>query len=149
HFLLETNPGPGLGLLLAYSFAGKGNLKLSAPGAIVIHFLGGIHEIYFPYILAHPIMILAMWAGGILADLWFVISGAGLVATPSPGRIFVYLAVIPRGEYIAVLGGVLIGTAGSFLVGSLILRLYPVRASADEEAGVEAAPEPTPVPAAA
>ena len=133
HFLLETNPGPGLGLLLAYWVAGKGNLKLSAPGAAIIHFLGGIHEIYFPYILAHPIMIVAMWAGGILADLWFVIWGAGLVATPSPGSIFAYLAVIPRGEHFAVLGGVLIGAVASFLTGSLILRLYPVRASEEEE----------------
>ncbi|HJZ49665.1 MAG TPA: PTS mannitol transporter subunit IICB [Roseiflexaceae bacterium] len=143
HFLLETNPGPGLGMLLAYWFAGKGNLKLSAPGAMIIHFLGGIHEIYFPYILAHPIMIIAMWAGGILADLWFVISGAGLVATPSPGSIFAYLAVTPRGEFIPVLGGVLIGIVGSFLAGSAILRLYPVREEEEEEAaGREAEPAP-------
>jgi len=148
HFLLETNPGPGLGMLLAYWFAGKGNLKLSAPGAMIIHFLGGIHEIYFPYILAHPIMIVAMWVGGILADLWFVIWGAGLVATPSPGSIFAYLAVIPRGQHFAVLGGVLVGTIGSFVAGSLILRLYPVRDSAEEERA-EAVPEGAPATAAA
>jgi PTS system mannitol-specific IIC component len=133
HFLLETNPGPGLGLLLAYWFAGKGALKLSAPGAAIIHFLGGIHEIYFPYILAHPIMILAMWAGGLLADLWFVIFNAGLVATPSPGSIFAYLAVIPRGEHFGVLGGVVVGIIGSFMAGSLILRLSPVKATEEEE----------------
>jgi mannitol PTS system EIICBA or EIICB component len=133
HFLLETNPGPGLGLLLAYWFAGKGALKLSAPGAAIIHFLGGIHEIYFPYILAHPIMIIAMWAGGLLADLWFVIFNAGLVATPSPGSIFAYLAVIPRGEHFGVLGGVVVGIIGSFMAGSLILRLSPVKATEEEE----------------
>jgi PTS system mannitol-specific IIC component len=133
HFLLETNPGPGLGLLLAYWFAGKGALKLSAPGAAIIHFLGGIHEIYFPYILAHPIMIIAMWAGGLLADLWFVIFNAGLVATPSPGSIFAYLAVIPRGEHFGVLGGVVVGIIGSFMAGSLILRLSPVKATDEEE----------------
>jgi PTS system mannitol-specific IIC component len=133
HFMLESNPGPGLGLLTAYWIAGRGNLKLSAPGAIIIHFLGGIHEIYFPYILAHPIMIIAMWAGGILADLWFVITGAGVVATPAPGSIFAYLAVIPRGEYIPVLGGVAIGAIASFLVGSVLLRLSPVKEE-DEEA---------------
>jgi mannitol PTS system EIICBA or EIICB component len=148
HFLLETNPGPGLGMLLAYWFAGKGNLKLSAPGAMVIHFLGGIHEIYFPYILAHPIMIVAMWAGGILADLWFVIWGAGLVATPSPGSIFAYLAVIPRGEHFAVLGGVVIGIVGSFLAGSLILRLFPVRSGAEDESE-ETVSEGTPATAVA
>jgi PTS system mannitol-specific IIC component len=148
HFLLETNPGPGLGLLLAYWFAGKGNLKLSAPGAMIIHFLGGIHEIYFPYILAHPVMIVAMWVGGILADLWFVVWSAGLVATPSPGSIFAYLAVIPRGEHFSVLGGVLVGVIGSFVAGSIILRLIPVRGSAEEEQALNA-PETAPTPAAA
>jgi PTS system mannitol-specific IIC component len=149
HFLLETNPGPGLGMLLAYWFAGKGNLKLSAPGAMIIHFLGGIHEIYFPYILAHPIMIVAMWVGGILADLWFVITGAGLVATPAPGSIFAYLAVIPRGEYIPVLGGVLIGIVGSFFAGSVILRLFPLREEIeDEQAVAERESAPMPAPAA-
>ena len=131
HFLLETNPGPGLGLLVAFFVAGKGMLKESAPGSMIIHFLGGIHEIYFPYVLAHPIMIVAMIAGGFSADLWFVITGAGLVATPSPGSIFAYLAVIPPGQHFAVLTGVLIGAVVSFLVGSFILRIRPVR---EEEA---------------
>lgn len=133
HFLLETNPGPGLGLLIAFYVTGKGMLKDSAPGSMIVHFLGGIHEIYFPYVLAHPIMILAMIAGGICADLWFVISGAGLVATPSPGSIFAYLAVIPPGQHFQVLTGVLIGTLASFLVGSFILRLNPVPEEENEE----------------
>jgi PTS system mannitol-specific IIC component len=127
HFLLETNPGPGLGLLVAFFVAGKGMLKESAPGSMIIHFLGGIHEIYFPYVLAHPMMILSVICGGLSADLWFVISGAGLVATPSPGSIFAYLAVIPPGQHFQVLTGVLIGAVVSFLVGSFILKLYPVR----------------------
>jgi PTS system mannitol-specific IIC component len=135
HFLLETNPGPGLGLLVAYYVAGKGMLKESAPGAMIIHFLGGIHEIYFPYVLAHPIMILSMIAGGFAADLWFTILQAGLVATPSPGSIFAYLAVIPRGQHFAVLTGVLIGAVVSFLVGAFILRIRPVR---EEETEAEA-----------
>ncbi|MBM7844925.1 PTS system mannitol-specific IIC component [Herpetosiphon giganteus] len=133
HFLLESNPGPGLGLLLAFWFAGKGNLKQSAPGAAVIHFLGGIHEIYFPYILARPMMIVAMWAGGIVADLWFVIWDAGLVATPSPGSIFAYFAVIPRGGHFAVLGGVVVGVIGSFVVGSVLLKLFPGQEAVEAE----------------
>lgn len=143
HFLLETNPGPGLGLLVAYYVAGKGLLKQSAPGAMIIHFLGGIHEIYFPYVLAHPIMILSVIAGGLAADLWFVISGAGLVATPSPGSIFAYLAVIPRGQHFAVLTGVLIGAVVAFLVGSFILRIRPVQATdeaEDADAGMSSVP---------
>jgi PTS system mannitol-specific IIC component len=132
HFLLETNPGPGLGLLVAYWVAGKGMLKETAPGAMIIHFLGGIHEIYFPYVLAHPIMILSTIAGGFAADLWFTITNAGLVATPSPGSIFAYLAVIPRGQHFAVLTGVAIGAVASFLVGALVLRIRPVPEDEEE-----------------
>ena len=137
HFLLETNPGPGLGLLTAYWLAGKGTAKQSAPGAILIHFFGGIHEIYFPYVLAQPVLSVAMWAGGILADLWFVITGAGLVATPSPGSIFAYLAVTPRGQHIPVLGGVLIGAVASFLVGSLLLRVLPAPSKEVEDVDLD------------
>lgn len=137
YFLLETNPGPGLGLLIAYWVAGKGFLKQSAPGAAIIHFLGGIHEIYFPYVLAHPIMILAMFAGGITADLWFAIFDAGLVATPSPGSIFAYLAVIPRGQHFAVLGGVTLAIIASAIVGIIVLRAFPVKEIGEEEEEAE------------
>ncbi len=133
-FMLESNPGPGLGLLLAFWIAGKGMSKATAPGAIIIHFLGGIHEVYFPYVLAHPVMIVAMWVGGILADLWFVITGAGLVATPSPGSIFAYLAVTPPGQLLPVLGGVAVGAVASFLVGSFLLKAFPMKQEADEAA---------------
>lgn len=145
-FLLETNPGPGLGLLLAYWFAGKGMAKQTAPGAIIIHFLGGIHEIYFPFVLAHPIMIVALWAGGILADLWFVIMNAGLVATPAPGSFFAYLAVTPPGQHIGVLGGIVIAAVASFLTGSFILKLYPVKEFDSEEEATEWSSEPESVP---
>ena len=132
HFLLETNPGPGLGLLVAFFVSGKGMLKLSAPGSMIIHFLGGIHEIYFPYVLAHPIMLLSVICGGFAADMWFVITGAGLVATPSPGSIFAYLAVIPPGQHFQVLGGVFLGALVSFLVGAFILKVWPVKAEEEE-----------------
>lgn len=137
HFMLESNPGPGLGLLLAYMVAGKGMLKQSAPGAIIIHFFGGIHEIYFPYVLAHPIMILAMYAGAILANTWWTFTGAGLVATPSPGSIFAYLAMTPKGWHFQVLMGVLIGAVASFLVGWVVLKRFPVKE--EEEVVVEEA----------
>jgi mannitol PTS system EIICBA or EIICB component len=146
-FLLETNPGPGLGLLLAFAFFGKGMAKLSAPGSIVIHFFGGIHEIYFPYVLAHPIMILAMWAGGITADIVFVTFDAGLVATPAPGSIFAYLAVTPPGQHLGVLLGVAAGAIASFLVGSLILRVYPVKETEEETEMETSPPLPSGVPA--
>jgi PTS system mannitol-specific IIC component len=123
HFLIETNPGPGLGLLTAYWFFGPRIVRPTAPGAIIIHFFGGIHEIYFPYVLMRPILILAMIAGGMSAVLTFLVTGAGLVATPSPGSIFAYLSVTPKGEHFGVLAGVAVGAIVSFLVASFILRL--------------------------
>ncbi|WP_026886612.1 PTS mannitol transporter subunit IICB [Clostridium beijerinckii] len=121
-FLLEANPGPGLGILLAYTLFGKGNAKQSAPGAIIIHFLGGIHEIYFPYILMKPVLILAAIAGGICADLVFVLTHAGLRAAASPGSIFAVLTMTASDSYLGVLGGVAVGTIVSFLVASVILK---------------------------
>ncbi|GAB7387487.1 PTS mannitol transporter subunit IICB [Bacillaceae bacterium] len=121
-FLLETNPGPGLGILLAYWLFGRGMAKQSAPGAVVIHFFGGIHEIYFPYILMKPALILAAIAGGVSAVFTFTLFQAGLVAVPSPGSIFALLAMTPKGNYPGVLAGVLVGAAVSFLVASFILK---------------------------
>ena len=121
-FMLESNPGPGLGILLAYMFFGKGLSKASASSAAIIHFLGGIHEIYFPYILMKPIMILAAMAGGAVGTLIFGIFGTGLVATPSPGSIFAYFAVTPRGEYLGMILGVAAAAATSFVVASAILK---------------------------
>jgi mannitol PTS system EIICBA or EIICB component len=121
-FLLETNPGPGLGILLAYWLFGKGMAKQSAPGAVIIHFLGGIHEIYFPYILMRPILILAAMAGGVSGVFTFTIFDAGLVAVPSPGSIVALLAMTPKGNYFGVLAGVLVAAAVSFFVASIFLK---------------------------
>ena len=128
YYMLESNPGPGLGLLLAYWFAGKGLAKLSAPGSIIIHFLGGIHEVYFPYVLMNPVMIGAMWAGGIVADVVFVIFDAGLTGPPSPGSIFAYITFLPSngGAVAGVFLGIAAGAAAAFFVGSILLKLFPV-----------------------
>lgn len=121
-FMLESNPGPGLGILLAYMLFGKGTAKQTAPGAAIIHFFGGIHEIYFPYILMKPTLILAAMAGGVSGTFTFTIFHAGLVAAPSPGSIFAYLAMTPKGGYLATLSGVVVGAVVSFAVASLILK---------------------------
>lgn len=121
-FLLEANPGPGLGILLAYWVFSKGMIKQSAPGAVIIHFLGGIHEIYFPYVLMNPMLLLAVICGGASGILTFTIFGAGLVATPSPGSIFAVLAMTPKGGYLAVLAGVLVSTVVSFLIASVFVK---------------------------
>jgi PTS system mannitol-specific IIC component len=121
-FMIETNPGPGLGLLLAYWFFGPRAVRPTAPGAIIIHFFGGIHEIYFPYVLMRPITIVGMIAGGMAGVFMFLITGAGLVATPSPGSIFAYFAVTPKGGLFGVLAGVVVAAAVSFGVNALILK---------------------------
>jgi PTS system mannitol-specific IIC component len=121
-FLLETNPGPGLGILAAYWFAGSGTVKKTAPGAIVIHFFGGIHEIYFPYVLMCPSLFFAAILGGMSGILVFQLTGAGLIFTPSPGSIFTILTMTPKGAYLPVLSGIAISTAVSFVSGSLILH---------------------------
>jgi mannitol PTS system EIICBA or EIICB component len=122
-FMLETNPGPGLGILLAFWVAGPNKLiRASAPGAIVIHFFGGIHEIYFPYVLMKPQMILAAIAGGATGILTFLVTGVGLVATPSPGSIFAYMAVTPRGDFFGVLLGIALSATVAFMVGVALLR---------------------------
>lgn len=121
-FLLETNPGPGLGVLLACWFFGRGNMRQSAPGAVIIQFCGGIHEIYFPYILARPALILAPVAGSAAGLLFFSLAGAGLVAPASPGSIISVLAMAPKGQTLVVLAGVLISTAVSLLMAAPFVR---------------------------
>ncbi len=123
-FLLEANPGPGLGILLACLIAGKGMIKSSAPGAIVIHFLGGIHEIYFPYILSNPALIVAVIAGGASGVLTNVVLGGGLVGPASPGSILAVLAMTPKGGYLPVILSVLISAAVSCVVGMPLLKIF-------------------------
>lgn len=124
-FLLETNPGPGLGVLLAYWLFGRGNARQSAPGAVIIQFFGGIHEIYFPYILARPVLILAAIAGSAAGVLFFSLSDAGLVAPASPGSILSVLAMAPKGKTFIVLLGVAISAAVSLLVAAPFIRRAP------------------------
>ena len=121
-FLLEANPGPGLGILLAYMVFGKGMAKQTASGAGIIHFLGGIHEIYFPYILMRPLLLVAAIGGGAAGVFTFQLLGAGLVAAASPGSIFAILALTPRGGYFGVIAGVLVAVVVSFVIASLILK---------------------------
>jgi PTS system mannitol-specific IIC component len=121
-FLLESNPGPGLGILLAYILFGKGTAKQSASGASIIHFFGGVQEIYFPYILMKPLLLVAAIAGGATGVFTLLVFDAGLVSAPSPGSIFSLLAMAPRGNHLGVLAGVFAAAAVSFTISSLILK---------------------------
>lgn len=122
--LLEANPGPGIGVLLAYIFFGKGNAKQSAPGAALIHFFGGIHEIYFPYILMRPLLFIAVILGGMSGVFTLVLLGGGLFAPASPGSILAITAVTPHhaSAYIANFAAVLVAGAVSFIASAFILK---------------------------
>ena len=123
YFTVASNPGAGLGLLLAYSVFGKGEAKKTAPGALIIHFFGGIHEMYFPYVLMNPVLIIAMILGNGAGTLVYSILDVGLVAGPSPGSIFAYLMLTPKGNFLGIIAGILVSAAVSFLVASSILKV--------------------------
>ncbi|WP_418402607.1 PTS mannitol transporter subunit IICBA [Anaerotignum lactatifermentans] len=123
-YMLEANPGPGLGVLLAYWVFSKDKVtKSSAPGAVIIHFFGGIHEIYFPYVLMNPVIIIAPIVASIVTIFYYSIMGVGLVGPASPGSIIAFLAVAPKGETLKVLIGVVLAAAVSFVVASPIVKL--------------------------
>ena len=142
-FMLEANPGPGLGVLLAYMFFSKDKTtRQSAPGAVIIHFLGGIHEIYFPYVLMNPAVIIAPIVGNIAAIFWFSLTGCGLVAPASPGSIVAFMSMSAPGTQIMTLIGVAIAAAVSFLIAAPIVRRADVKdlsAAQAEVSGMKAA----------
>ena len=121
YFLIEANPGPGMGLLLAYIAFGGGNLRSSAFGASIIHFLGGIHEVYFPFVLMRPILILAVIAGGMTGVFVNVILQGGLIAPAAPGSIFAVLIATPKGSYFASILSVLLAGTVSFVVAAFLM----------------------------
>ncbi|ETY75566.1 PTS mannitol transferase subunit IIB [Lactiplantibacillus fabifermentans T30PCM01] len=123
-FLLEPDPGPGLGILLAFALFGKGTAKASAPSAMIIHFFGGIHEIYFPYVLMKPALFLAVIAGGVTGTATFSLLNVGLKSTPSPGSIIMLFVMSPRSlsNYIGLIVGVTLATLASFIVAAIVLK---------------------------
>jgi PTS system mannitol-specific IIC component len=121
-FLLEANPGPGVGLLIAYSIFGTGLAKSTAPAAAIIQFFGGIHEIYFPYVLMKPLTLIATIAGGMTGILTLTIFNAGLRAPAAPGSIIAVLIQTPGGSFVGVILSVLLAATVSFVIASIILR---------------------------
>ena len=132
-YMIETNPGAGAGVLLAYWMFSKDKAtKDSAPGALIVHVLGGIHEIYFPYVLMNPLLLLATIGGSVAAMFFNTIFNVGLVSPASPGSILALLAVAPRGEQLMVILSFLIGTAVSFLIASPIVKMSNSGASLED-----------------
>jgi len=136
-FMIETNPGPGLGLLLAFMWVGPKMLRGTIPGVAIIHFFGGIHEVYFPFILMKPKMIAATILGGMAGVMTGSLLGNGLTGPPSPGSIFAYFANSPKDGIVGMLLQVTIATVVSFVVAWFILKTDKVtreeNATFDEE----------------
>lgn len=135
-FLIEANPGPGLGVLLAYMFFGRGNAKQSAGGAAIIEFFGGIHEIYFPYVLMNPRLLLAVILGGMTGVFTLTMLDGGLVSPASPGSILAILAMTPKGAYFANVASICAATLVSFVVAAVLLKTSKAK---EEEESLEAA----------
>ena len=133
-FLIEANPGPGMGVLLAYMFFGRGSAKQSAGGAAIIHFLGGIHEIYFPYVLMNPRLILAVILGGMTGVFTLTLLNGGLVSPASPGSILAVLAMTPKGAYFANIAAIVAAMAVSFVVSAVLLKTSKVKEEDDIDA---------------
>ncbi|CAI0910601.1 PTS mannitol transporter subunit IICBA [Serratia ficaria] len=132
-FLIEANPGPGMGVLMAYMFFGRGSAKQSAGGAAIIHFLGGIHEIYFPYVLMNPRLLLAVILGGMTGVFTLTLLNGGLVSPASPGSILAILAMTPKGAYFANIAAVVAAFAVSFVVAAFLLKTSKVKEDDDLE----------------
>lgn len=121
-FFLESNPGPGFGMLMAYWIFGKGAAKSSAPGAVLIQFIGGIHEIYYPYVLSRPLLIVPMILGASSSILFLTLVHAGLVVPISPGSIISVILMAPKGKTLLLVGAVLIAATVTFITSALIIR---------------------------
>ncbi|MBM9514654.1 PTS mannitol transporter subunit IICBA [Desulfobulbus marinus] len=154
YYLIETNPGPGLGILLAYMVFGKGTAQKSSYGAAIIHFFGGIHEIYFPYVLMKPRLIIAVIAGGMVGVGFNMFTGNALVGPPSPGSVFALTLMSTKGMGIVLtLSSIALSALTSFLIGAIFVRMdasetddleaaqAAVAASKAESKGKDAAPE--------
>ena len=131
-FMIESNPGPGLGLLLAYCVFGKGETRSSAGAAAVIQFVGGIHEIYFPYVLMNPIVILGPMLGNVAGIFVLSMLGGGLAAAASPGSIIAEMLMTPRGGYFANIAGIAVAAVVSFLISAFLLKFFGKDASLEE-----------------
>jgi mannitol PTS system EIICBA or EIICB component len=132
-FMLEANPGPGAGLLLAYLFFGPRSLRPTVPAALIIQFFGGIHEVYFPYVLMKPKMVLATIAGGASGIAIFQAFDVGLTGPAAPGSFIAFMGVTAKGDYPGVILGIAVSAAVAFFVAG---ALFGFGRNSNDEAGL-------------
>ena len=140
-YMIETNPGPGLGILVAMLLFGPRAIRPTVPAAIIVHFLGGIHEIYFPYVLMKPILVIAAILGGATGVLWESLLGLTLNGPPSPGSIFAWILVSPPDKLLLNMVGIILAAGVAFIVGSLLLGFGRKESAVDAAIDLEAAKE--------
>lgn len=139
-YLLEANPGPGLGILLAFMVFGAGSARATAPGAALIHFFGGIHEIYFPYVLMRPQLLLAAIGGGMTGVAINTMMDVGLRSPAAPGSIIAIYGTVASDSYLGITIAVAASAAVSFAIAAPILKFSKTgaddldKATADMEA---------------
>lgn len=120
-----------MGVLMAYMFFGRGNAKESAPGAAIIHFLGGIHEIYFPYVLMNPRLLITVILGGMTGMFTLNLLGGALVSPASPSSILAVLAMTSKGAYFANIVAIAAAFAVSFVLSAILLKSTKVKEGDD------------------
>jgi PTS system mannitol-specific IIC component len=140
-YMIETNPGPGLGILTAMLLFGPRAIRPTVPAAMVVHFLGGIHEIYFPYVLMKPILIIAAIVGGATGVLWAQIFSLTLNGPPSPGSIFAWILVSPPEKLALNMVGIVLAAGVTFIIGALLLGFGRKESAVDAAIDLEAAQE--------
>lgn len=120
-FLLETNPGPGFGMLAALYIAKKSEKGMYAT-AMAAEFVGGIHEVYFPIVLSNLWLMIPLMISSACAGLWFGAVGAGASGPVSPGSIVTILMMSGKNSFLKVAAGVFISAAVSFGISFLVLK---------------------------
>lgn len=135
-FLLDSNCGPLLGTLCSIAAFGKGKAKETAPMAMFIAGIAGIGEVYFPFILANPIMIFATMGGLATSLLLLVVLGGGLVGMPSPGSLINIAIMTPKDAAVANFIAIAAGFVVALLIGAFILKTV---GSPNEEADLSVA----------
>lgn len=134
-FLLEANPGPGLGMMAALCYRNK-EKRSEYVSAMIAQTAGGIHEVYFPFVLSDLRLLIPLILGGIAGNLCFGIMGAGLQGMVSPGSIFTIILMAGRENSIPVLMGICVSAVLSF-AGSLVVMRWGTQRKIRQQQGEE------------